>query len=153
MKAFDRIPRNQQKFLVAYLSSRSIAEACQQAGISESTAHRYLNDPRFQGEYKKLRHRIIDRSLHRLQSLSEQAVTELDHILKDEASAAQTKLGAAKLILEMCSRSLETEKLEERLSQLESRLEFYEKHSRSNRFAGAAHSSSIAPSGNSFENR
>jgi DNA-binding MurR/RpiR family transcriptional regulator len=135
MKAFDRIPHNQQKFLTAYLPSRSISEACQKAGLSESTAYRYLNDPRFQVEYKKLRHRIIDKSLHRLQSLSEQAVTELDNILKDEASAGQTKLGAAKLILEMCSKTLETEKLEERLSQLESRLEFYEKHSGSNHFS------------------
>src|SRR5215469_5118863 len=112
MKGFDR-------FLIEYLTSKSIAEACERAGISQSTGYRYLNDPRFKTEHTKLRHQFIDESMHRLQCLSDRAVTELDGILKNENSVAQAKLGAAKLVLEMCCKTLEIEKLEERLSRIE----------------------------------
>jgi phage terminase small subunit len=48
------ISRKQRLFIRARLNAHSIIESARLAGISERQAHRWLNNPVFQEEYKRL---------------------------------------------------------------------------------------------------
>lgn len=45
----------QEKFIMALMSTSTTEEAYKKAGIAQSTAYNYLNDPVFKEEYRRIR--------------------------------------------------------------------------------------------------
>ena len=54
------LKKKQEEFIMALMESNTNDEAIQKAGLSQSTAYKYLRDSDFQAEYKRIR-RVITR--------------------------------------------------------------------------------------------
>jgi len=113
--------RQEEIFLVALLEGRTIAEAAKQAGISETTAYRWLRDPDFQQRYKAAKEELVQRVLDRLIALGEAAANTLRDILTS-GEGEGNRLQAARLVLNTLLEGVAYQQLEERLTRLEERL-------------------------------
>ena len=50
-----KISPKQEKFIMAIMTTSTTEEAYKKAGIAQSTAYKYLNDPVFKEEYRRIR--------------------------------------------------------------------------------------------------
>lgn len=115
---------NQLKAIPLILSARSITEGVERAGISRSTFYDWMQDQTFKAEFERQRRIIVDEGLHNLKLSISEAVDTLLKLLKAESEGV--RLRAATSILEHISKFMETEELEQRISEIERRLN--EKH-------------------------
>lgn len=115
--------QKQHKFLVAMLEETSIADAIERAGITRTTAFKYLNDPEFKEEFRNARQEIINGITNRLWKLDSKAIDTLDKNLTNEAGTPFTRSGTAKIILDFIYRSHELDNITERLDEMEQLLE------------------------------
>lgn len=119
MKASGR--RNADCALIAALATgMTIAAASKQAGVSEMTAYRRLNDPEFKRALEDAKREALERATSALGAASTAAVGALIGLLSSNAPTA--RLGAARAILELAPKWRESLDLEARLSALEERL-------------------------------
>jgi molybdenum-dependent DNA-binding transcriptional regulator ModE len=119
--------QKQQKFLKAMMEEQSIAEASKSAGISQTTAYKYLDDGVFKKELQRARRKAVDGISHRLRRLGNDAIDTLRDNLTDAEATPATKNSTAKIILEFIYRSHELENVTERLDELESKIDSYQK--------------------------
>ncbi len=111
-----------QKAIEALLREPNTAQAAKAAGISESTIHRYLNEPEFIEAYKETRARLLEGTLTLLQAASLEAVKTLQAIMNNKRSPVPCRLGAARTLLEWAFKGREILEIEERLRILEETL-------------------------------
>lgn len=107
--------------LLALAVGATIEAAARQAGVSESTAHRRLEDPLFRQQLQAIQTDMIKRTSGALTAASTEAVRTLLELQKPTAPPA-VRLGAARSILEIGIKLREAAGLEERLSALEQQL-------------------------------
>lgn len=93
------------------------AAAAEQAGVSERTVRRRLDDPAFRQQVEAARAEILDRAVAELTSAAVEAVEALRTLLGSEADYA--RLGAARAILEVGLRYRAQLDLAERVAALE----------------------------------
>ncbi len=105
--------------VVALLESRTLDQALQRIGVSKTTLFRWFADPAFLDLYRRARGRLVTATIGRLQSLGAKACSALEAVLDDEDAAPQTKVSAARSVLEMIFRSHEIDNLEHRIEALE----------------------------------
>jgi len=108
-----------EKAISALLSCRTIAEAANQAGVSERVIYNWLNEEAFQSEYRRARWQAAGQAIARLQQISTEAAEALRSVFSDTEAPASARVSAAKAVLELSLRSLELENLEQRISILE----------------------------------
>lgn len=118
----------QDKFLKALLEAPSIEKACKQSGINKTTGYKYLKDPIFLHEYRKLRREAMQQVTARLQKASEQAVSVLQEIMNDQDATPNARVQASKNVLEIAYRSIELDDLAERMEKLEGFMDETDKH-------------------------
>jgi hypothetical protein len=109
------------KLLMAFACGATIESAARQAGVSESTAHRRLEDPAFRQQLQAMQTDMIKRTAGALTAASTESVRTLLELQKPSAPPA-VRLGAARSILEIGIKLREAADLEERLSALEQQL-------------------------------
>ena len=103
--------------LAALAGGATHQEAATQAGVSERTAYRRLEDPAFRQQLAEARGALITRAVGRLARDCAAAAATLAALLK--ANSETARLGAARSILELAVKMRESEELEARVTALE----------------------------------
>lgn len=105
--------------LIAIAAGQSVREVAKQHGIAERTIRRWLCSPKAQRIISRYRSQITSTALGRLNEGLLAAADTLVDLLKAESE--QTRLGAARTIIESVVRLREVTEFEERLRNLEDR--------------------------------
>ena len=116
----------QRAFLEALLVSQTIEEAVEKAGISKSTAYKYMKENKeFKTELRQRKGNVLTHISTRLNQLGMDALDTLEAIINDDTGkvTSASKVTASRSILEYMYRAKEVEDLEARLEELESYLE------------------------------
>ena len=110
--------------LAALASGQSTASAASQAGVSERTIYRRLNDPDFRVQLDQVRAQMVERAAALLATASARAAVTLSRLL--DADSDPVRLAAARAILEMSFRERAhagERVLSERITELEAALD------------------------------
>ena len=117
-----KMERKKEKAIACLIAQPSITLAAQEAGISQSTMYRWLNDEEFQMAYRKAKKEIVGHALTQVQKSVTKAVETLLEVMGNGV-VESAKVSAAKTILELAIKAVEIEELEERLTILERRMD------------------------------
>jgi hypothetical protein len=120
------MPRNGRRntdetLLRALACGATVESAARQAGVSESTAYRRLNDPEFNRKLQALRVDMIQRTSGALTAAGMECVKTIISLLGPGTPPA-TRLGAARTGIELGMKVREQNDLEQRLAELEERM-------------------------------
>ena len=118
-----KYPRKREQAILALLTQPSIAEAAKTAGVSEATLWRWLKDEEFSKSYREAKRRAVEQAVSRLQQLSGEAADTLGHVMASPVVRANTRVTAARVVLEMAVKAVETEDLAARIEKLEHLIE------------------------------
>ncbi len=117
----NRRRRRGEDVLLNALAGGAIVEAAAgQVGMSERTVYRRLADPGFRRRLEELRAEMARRTASSLTAAGPKAVEVLLELLDSPSEA--TRLGAARLILQLGPKLREASDLEARLAAIEARL-------------------------------
>jgi hypothetical protein len=108
----------QRRGLASLMTSRTIPEAAQAAGVTERTFYRWLVLPAFAAELKTRQAGIIDQAAGRLVQELSKAIETLAE-LRDGAKGEGVRRQAASELIDKCFAIREQTDLEKRLSDLE----------------------------------
>ena len=115
-----KLKPKQEKFIMSLMSTSTTEEAYKKAGIAQSTAYNYLNDPVFKEEYRRIRRETMGQVTSKLQQSALIAVETLNQVMVDvENSTPSARVQASRVVLENAYRGLELEDLQERIEKLE----------------------------------
>lgn len=113
------LSQRQQRALQALLQAPDKRAAARLANIGERTLRTYLSDPEFQAEYQRLQgEQIADAAQRGRQSMTG-AMDALRAVMDDESQNGQTRVQAARSILEYSLKLDERENILKRLDELE----------------------------------
>lgn len=115
----------QEKAITALLSTPNIAEAATSIGVSERVMYVWLKEPAFTEAYRLARQEALQQAISRLQACAGRAVKVLEDVMDNTKEKGQTRITAARGILEMAIKAAELEDLVVRVETLERML--YEK--------------------------
>jgi hypothetical protein len=108
----------QDLFLAALMSQPTVLLAAKQAGISQATSTRWLQDPTFAARYAEARRQGLQEALSFLQQSMLAAVLTLRSMMLDTAARPSTRVQAAGKLLEIGFRAIEFERIDARLEAL-----------------------------------
>lgn len=111
------------KAIAALFSSKTLQEAAESLNINESTLFRWMQRPAFKKAFLVAKQRAVSMAITQLQEATGDAVETLRDIMTDEEAPCNSRVTAAKSVLEMAFKGFEIEDLEERISSLEEKLE------------------------------
>ena len=117
----DKLSQKQEAAVAALLVSGSIGRAAESVGLSERTLRRWLREPEFRAAYLEARRQVVDHSVTLLQSLSASAVHALGEAVRDGRTGEKIK--AARAILDLAIKGVETADLAEQLVALQAELD------------------------------
>ncbi len=107
--------------IAAMLTSVSIEQAADKAGVPISTARRWLKLPEVQSDYRDARRQIVDHAVVSLQRSANAAVTTILRNLNAPAPEA-VQLRAAELVMKYAIDAIELNDLAARVEELENQL-------------------------------
>jgi len=119
----ERFSRGQRAALTALLITTSVRTAAQTAGIGVSTLRRWLTQPDFQEEYRRLSRETHQQAVSAVLSAQREAVAVLVRLLG--STSADVRLRAASKLLDVGHRIAEDD-LDQRLARLEEIAEQHE---------------------------
>lgn len=123
MKRGDKLSKlkpKQEKFIISLMSKPTTEEAIQEAGINRNTAYKYLRDPTFSEEYRRIRRETMQQVTSKLQKASVLAVETLLDVMTDkELSTPSSRVQASRTVLENAYKGIELDDLQQRIEQLE----------------------------------
>lgn len=122
------LSQRQQRALMALLEQPSKAAAAQAAGISPRTLRDYLADPAFAAELQRLQGGQISDAAQRGRQSMTGAMDALRNVMDDGSQSGQTRVQAARSILEYSLKLDERENILKRLDELEKSLTGGEHH-------------------------
>jgi len=111
--------RKKEKAIAALLTTDTIEQAANVAGIAESTLYRWLREPVFLEQYRKARKAAVDQAISTLQERANKAAKALIDIAEDQEMPPSTRVAAAREILQTSIRGIERDDFERRLEELE----------------------------------
>ena len=111
--------RKKEKAIAALLTTDTVEQAANVAGIAESTLYRWLKDPTFLEQYRKARKAAVDQAISTLQERSNAAAKALVDIAEDQEMPPSTRVAAAREILQASIKGIERDDFERRLEALE----------------------------------
>ena len=114
--------RKQETFIAALLTLPTVEGAANAAKASRQTAYDWLKLPHVQEAYAQARHDAFDSALQSLMSLTEDAISTLRTLMKDEETPQGVRVRAAQIVLEKAIDVHKNEELELRIQQLEEAL-------------------------------
>lgn len=113
------LSQRKQRALIALLEQPNKAAAASAAGISPRALRTYLSDPDFAAEYQRLQSEQIADAAQRGRQSMTGAMDALRAIMDDESQNGQTRVQAARSVLEFAMRLDERENVLKRLDALE----------------------------------
>lgn len=113
------LSKNQEKLLIALMTTATIKDASAQAGITTATAYKYLNDPVFKEEYRRVRREAFEQATSKIVGSVDEAVEVLRTVMNDEEEVGATRVQAARTIIANAFKSYEMQEVQERLDELE----------------------------------
>ena len=116
------LTQKQAKALAALLTHQTIADAANEAGVTDRTLYRYLNDPNFAAQLREQQAVMIADNVRRLTGMSGDALTALKDLM-DSSDSDSVKVRAAKEILSGFLKYREILNLESRILELERRMD------------------------------
>ena len=105
--------------ILALLSSRSIEEAAQVAGVDPRTLYRWMKEPAFDVEYRTAKRSAYSQALARLHQMASAAVSTIAKIMVDQNAPASIRLRAADSVLAHVETGIELQDIEARVAELE----------------------------------
>lgn len=115
----EKLGRKQELVIAALLECPTYAGAAAQAGVSEVTVWRWLQDTDFAAAYREARTQVVDQAIAHLQKATGQAVSTLEAVMGDAEAPPSSRVAAAKTVLDLALKIRESEDLEARLLTLE----------------------------------
>jgi len=115
------------KAIKALLSYDTIDEASKIVKISRSTMYRYFNDPLFDKELKAAKRQMVNRAVMRLNQSCGDASRALAEICRNKAAPPSSRVSAAREILNQSMKAIELEEIEQRITILEEKCNFFNK--------------------------
>lgn len=115
-----KINKKKERFLSEMLLNGSIEKAASNAGISKTTAYRYLDDDDFNELYKEKRKQSLDEVVAQLTTAATKAVKTLEEVLDDEEAPPTAKVSASRAILDNMFKGFSLVEIEDRLTKIES---------------------------------
>lgn len=109
----------QNKVLAALLTAPSKTAAAQAAGISPRTLRAYLADPAFHQAYQQAFAGLVEDATRIAQQATAPALSTLRKIVEDNGESAQTRISAARSILEYGMKLTEQTDILTRLDEIE----------------------------------
>ncbi len=122
MRDIPKIPPKAEKVLTALLHHGAVRAAAKDAGVSEATVFRYLQDAEFQRRYRAARADVVDAAVALMQRLSVNAVTTLGTVMHDTKAPASARVSAAKTILEQSMSGVELTQLRQEVEEIKQML-------------------------------
>jgi hypothetical protein len=113
------ISTNQERFIAAVLSTRTIADAARQIGISERTAYRYLDDPEVRAALDSALDQALSQAAQRAAVGMDRALATLYTILEDPNTPLTGRIAVARLLLQAGPRLHENITLMQRMESIE----------------------------------
>ena len=107
--------------MMALLTSNTIVEASQKAGISKATGFNYLKDIKFKRYYRKYRTDLMQQTTAHLQAASIEAVNVLRGFMNDPDISPYARQQSAQTILSMAYKAHETTDIIEMVEELEAK--------------------------------
>ena len=114
-----QLTTRQERAIAALMTEQTILRASEAAGVNERTLHKWLNEPLFSAEYRRVRREAFRQAISLCQRLSASAVATLAKILGDAKAPYSAKVAAAQVLLKFGREGIELEDLEARLAALE----------------------------------
>lgn len=111
--------KKQLNFLQALLTESTITNAVKKAGISRSTAYKYLSDAEFKQELNKAKAECISDTIRYLQSNMTVCGEKLMEIVRNPDTADQVRINAINTVFQNCKSLIDTCEIEERIRQIE----------------------------------
>ena len=115
----SKLGRKLEQAVAALLTARNNEEAAKAIGVSPKTLLRWQKLPEFERAYREARMSAFRQSTARLQQASSPAVTRLLKIMVDPAAPLAVKARCAYYILDQTKKTIETEEIETRVTELE----------------------------------
>ena len=112
----------EDKLLLTLACGATVDSAARECGLSPRTVYRRLQEPAFRRRLQALRADMVQRTSGALTAASGEAVRTLLELLK-AGVAANTRLGAARAVLESGVKLRELAELEERMAALEEQVQ------------------------------
>ena len=109
----------QLKFIVCLLENSSTAKAIKAAGITKSTAYRWMKDVEFKQELQKRKNELLSSVSGYLQNSLSICCERLMGIINDSDVSAQVKINAISLIFHNARAFTEQAEIMERLQRIE----------------------------------
>lgn len=119
MKNHETKAARREQALVALLNYPTIKEAALGCNQAEVTLRRYMADPDFRTEYDARRRQLVEAACGALQTRMGAAADTLAELMDCPAVPPQTRLGAARMILEFGLKTVEVLDILPRLEALE----------------------------------
>lgn len=110
---------NEERALSALLTSKTKSEAAEKAGIADRTMRRYFENHEFCQRYRAAFAGVVQDATRRAQQLLEPALSTLQTVMENEEIPAQTRMNAAKIILDYAARMTEQVDILEQIRALE----------------------------------
>lgn len=94
-----KIAQNDAILVESLLTSRTVKEAAENAGVSLRTVYYRLADPDFQELYQGLKKQQIENISTQINRLSQLALVEIEEILTSPQTSTKDRLAAARIVL------------------------------------------------------
>jgi transposase len=111
--------RKQEKAIAALLTTDSVSQAANVAGVGERTLYRWLQEPVFLEQYRKARKAAVDQAISTLQERANAAARALVDIVEDQEMPPSTRVAAAREIIQASIKGVERDDFEAKLEWLE----------------------------------
>ncbi len=122
LKDIPKLPPKAEKVLTALLHHGAVRSAAKDAGVSEATVFRYLQDSEFQRRYRAARADVVDAAIALMQRLCSNAVTTLGAVMHDTDAPASARVAAARTILEQSIGGVELAELRQEIEDIKGML-------------------------------
>lgn len=114
----------QREFIAEFIKSSNIKDACEKAGVSRQTYYNWTNSSAFSAEIKKQQDKLFEESIAGMKQLLITAVETQKELLRSKSESI--RLRAANSIIAKNAKIIETMGLNERLIELEKKVEAHE---------------------------
>lgn len=112
------LTKKQSDFVLALIETGFITKAAEIAGVTETTAHKWLKQDGLDIIVDEVRQSLFDKRINELQNMMKLANQAVKETLEDEKASRNTKLNAAKIVYDNVFRYNEQRNIIEQMEEL-----------------------------------
>lgn len=120
------LSKKQLGLLNALVLNRSVEAAAEAAGVSKTTAYRWMRDETFATELRRVELTALNEATRSLVALNSKAIKTLEDVIDDPTASAAVRVRAATEIVGSMLKLREVIGLEERIAAIEARVDVWE---------------------------